>query len=83
MMTRDELDKALIQLGLNVPEAERDDIRVATKFIEEIKISVRKSLVKIVKKPLEMKTVVKKAVVKKSIMSNQENSLQNNHTKLD
>lgn len=41
-MTGPELDIALEQLGLKVPEAERMDIFKALKFIEEMRILIRK-----------------------------------------
>lgn len=41
-MTRQELDAALTRLGLKVPEAERDDLANASRFIEEMAASVKK-----------------------------------------
>ena len=42
-MTREELDMALFRLGLNVPEAERNELINVAHFIEEMAISVKKS----------------------------------------
>ncbi len=41
-MTRQELDATLARLGLKVPEAERDDLTDAARFIEEMAVSVKK-----------------------------------------
>lgn len=41
-MTRQELDATLAQLGLKVPEAERDDLANAVRYIEEMAASVKK-----------------------------------------
>ncbi|HYM72472.1 MAG TPA: hypothetical protein VET89_05785 [Stellaceae bacterium] len=41
-MTRQELDAALARLGLDVPEAERDGIADAVKYVEQMAASVRK-----------------------------------------
>lgn len=41
-MTKEELDIALMNLGLQVPETERADILNAVKYIEEMKTLVRK-----------------------------------------
>jgi len=41
-MTRQELDAALARLGLKVPEAERDGILGAAKYIEEMAALVKK-----------------------------------------
>lgn len=41
-MTREELDVALSKLGLNVPEAERNELVNAAHFIEEMAVSVKK-----------------------------------------
>ena len=35
-MTRQELDMALARLGLDVPQAERDEIAAAAHYIEDI-----------------------------------------------
>ena len=40
-MTRAELDAALARLGLDVPEAERDEIAAATKFFAEMLARLR------------------------------------------
>jgi uncharacterized protein (AIM24 family) len=42
-MTRQELDAALVRLGLTVPEAERDGIAAAAKYVEAMAVSVRKT----------------------------------------
>lgn len=47
-MTREELDMALSRLGLNVPEAERNELINAAHFIEK--------MVALVKKPRLMST---------------------------
>jgi hypothetical protein len=41
-MTRQELDAALARLGLDVPEAERDEIAAAARYIEEMARLVKK-----------------------------------------
>jgi hypothetical protein len=41
-MTRQELDAALARLGLDVPEAERDDIAAAAKYVEEMAALVKR-----------------------------------------
>jgi hypothetical protein len=41
-MTRQELDAALARLGLKVPEAERDGIAGAVKYVEEMAALVKK-----------------------------------------
>jgi hypothetical protein len=41
-MTRQELDLALTRLGLQVPEAERDGIAGAVRFIDEMTAANRK-----------------------------------------
>jgi len=41
-MTRQELDAALARLGLDVPEAERDGIAAAAKYVEEMVALVKK-----------------------------------------
>lgn len=41
-MTQQELNNALAELGLKVPEAERRDILNAVKYIDEMKKLVRK-----------------------------------------
>jgi len=41
-MTRQELDAALVRLGLKVPEAERDDIAAAAHLVEEMAALNRK-----------------------------------------
>jgi hypothetical protein len=41
-MTRQELDAALARLGLKVPEAERDGIAGAAKYVEEMAALVKK-----------------------------------------
>jgi hypothetical protein len=41
-MTRQELDATLARLGLKVPEAERDGILGAAKYIEEMAALVKK-----------------------------------------
>jgi hypothetical protein len=41
-MTRQELDAALVRLGLDVPEKERDEIAGAVKHVEEIAALVKK-----------------------------------------
>ncbi len=41
-MTRQELDAALVRLGLAVPEEERDEIAAAVKYVEAMAVSVRK-----------------------------------------
>ena len=41
-MTRQELDAALARLRLDVPEAERDGIADAAKYVEAMAASVRK-----------------------------------------
>ncbi len=41
-MTRQELDATLARLGLKVPEAERNDLVDAVRFIEEMAASVKK-----------------------------------------
>ena len=40
-MTRQELDAALARLGLDVPEAERDEIAAATHYIAEMTARLR------------------------------------------
>jgi hypothetical protein len=41
-MTRQELDAALTRLGLDVPEAERDGIADAVKYVEAMQALMRK-----------------------------------------
>jgi hypothetical protein len=40
-MTRAELDAALVRLGLNVPQSERDDIAKAADYIAEMTARLR------------------------------------------
>jgi hypothetical protein len=41
-MTDKELNMALKKLGLNLPTSEQHDLLMVSKFIEEIRVSVRK-----------------------------------------
>ena len=41
-MTRQEIDAAMVRLGLDVPEKERDDLAAASKYIEEMAARVKK-----------------------------------------
>jgi hypothetical protein len=40
-MTREELDAALVRLGLNVPQSERDDIAKAADYITQMTARLR------------------------------------------
>jgi hypothetical protein len=40
-MTRSELDAALLRLGLNVPDKERDEIAAATHLLDDVRARLR------------------------------------------